>query len=455
MSKKSSIQSFQQKSGLFWEEKAEALEVALAKNKIIAAEKKKLRLGKQGPQHRLFEGDNLLGLKWLNQAKEKFDLIYIDPPYNTGSKEFKYNDRYVDEEDELRHSKWISFMYKRLLEAKQLLTEDGVIFISIDDYEQARLKLLCDGLFGQQNFVANFIRKCKAGSGHDSRQVAIEYDYVLCYAKEIDKLEFAKATVDVESDKKYRYSDEFVAKRGKYYLRDLDYRGSYSKSMDYVIEAPDGSKLKSGGKIGKPNTWRWNKAKFEWGLKNDFIEFKQRKEGWKVYIKQYQYVDNQDRKRVRKLPHRAMIDFSNAKGSNELKDILPDEHFSYPKPTALIRFFLDLLDKKEAKVLDFFAGSGSSLHATMLQNQADDGERSCTLITNNENEICQKITYPRNKKAIEGYKKRSGKKVKGLSDNQLRYFQLKLKDAWLAKHTLEKSRGDAGHEASFGTQFHR
>jgi adenine-specific DNA-methyltransferase len=429
LSKKSPIQSFQQKCGLFWEEKAEAIELELEEKSIEAVERIDYRLGDTGPEHRLFEGDNLIGLKWLNQAKEQFDLIYIDPPYNTGSKEFKYNDRYVDEEDELRHSKWISFMYKRLLEAKQLLKQDGAIFISIDDYEQARLKLLCDGVFGAQNFVANFIRKCKAGSGHDSRKVAIEYDYVLCYAKEIDKLEFAKAKVDVESDKKYRYSDDFVEKRGKYYLRDLDYRGSYSKSMDYVIEAPDGSKLKSGGKIGKPNTWRWNKAKFEWGLANDFIEFKKRKEGWKVYIKQYQYVDNQDRRRVRKLPHRAMIDFSNAKGSNELKDILGDEHFNYPKPTDLIRFILGLFEQKDIRLLDFFAGSGSSLHATMLQNQADGGERSCTLITNNENEICRKITYPRNKKAIEGFKKRSGKKVKGLSDNQLRYFQLKLKDA--------------------------
>ncbi|MEQ8908021.1 MAG: site-specific DNA-methyltransferase [Vicingaceae bacterium] len=429
MKTSNSILNFQKKCGLFWEEKPEAIELVLANQKLYLAENKPLGLGENGPEHRLFEGDNLLGLHYLKQSREQFDLIYIDPPYNTGNKDFKYNDHYVDEEDELRHSKWISFMYKRLLLAKELLTEDGAIFLSIDDYEQARLKLLCDGIFGQQNFVANFIRKCKAGSGHDSKQVAVEYDYVLCYAKNINKLEFAKAEVDVESDKKYRYSDDFVKKRGKYYLRDLDYRGSYSKSMDYLITAPDGSKIKSGGKVGKPNTWRWNKEKFDWGLKHDFIEFKQRKEGWKVYIKQYQYVDNQDKKRIRKLPHRALLAFSNAKGSNELKDILPEEHFTYPKPTDLIRFFMELMDKKEARVLDFFAGSGSSLHATMLQNQADGGKRRCTLITNNENGICRKITYPRNKNVIQGYQKRSGKKVAALSQNQLRYFQLKLKDA--------------------------
>ena len=429
MNFKNSVSSFQQKCGLFWEDKAEEIEKELAKKQIVTKELKSLKVGKVGPQHRLFEGDNLIGLQHLVNQKERFDLIYIDPPYNTGNKDFKYNDHYVDEEDELRHSKWISFLFKRLQLAKELLSDDGVIFLSIDDYEQARLKLLCDGIFGQQNFIANFIRKCKAGSGHDSKQVAIEYDYVLCYAKNIEKVTFVKAKVDVEQDKKYRYKDMHYNKRGKYYLRDLDYRGSYSKSMDYVITAPDGSKMKSGGKIGKPNTWRWNKEKFEWGLANDFIEFKERKEGWKVYIKQYQYVDNKDQKRERELPHRALIEFSNAKGSNELKDILPDEHFSYPKPTDLIRFFLNLIPKQDAKVLDFFAGSGSSLHATILQNEADGGKRTCTLITNNENKICRKITYPRNQKVITGFQKRSGKKVNGLAKNQLHYFQLKLKDA--------------------------
>lgn len=415
-------------NGLFWEEKTEAIEKRIkSAKKLELKEVKSKAIAAKGPQHRIIESDNLVGLEILKKKGEKFEIIYIDPPYNTGNKDFKYNDHYVDPEDEFHHSKWLSFMHKRLCIAKELLSDNGAIFISIDDYEQARLKLLCDGIFSQQNFVANFIRKNKSGSGHDSKQVAIEFDYMLCYAKNMDQLVFKQEVVDVENDAKYRYSDSFVKRRGKYYLRDLDYKGSYSKTLDYTITTPDGSKIKSGGKIGKPNTWRWSKEKFEWGIENDFIVFKESPKGWKVYIKQYQFVDNKDQIRKRKLPHRALIEYSNAKGSNELKDILNQDIFTYPKPTDLICFVLDLFENKKVRILDFFAGSGSSLHATMLQNEEDNGQRSCTLITNNENNICEEVTYERNKAVIEGYTKRSGKKVKGLVNNQLNYYTTNLK----------------------------
>lgn len=414
-------------NGLYWEDKQEDIEALIHLKQLKLQELEERKVGKIGPAHRIIEGDNLAGLHFLLEAKERFDLIYIDPPYNTGNKDFKYNDSYIDLEDENRHSKWTSFMYKRLKVAKELLSKNGVIFLSIDDAEQARLKLICDGVFGQQNFVANFIRKNKYGSGHDSKQVAIEFDYVLCYANNIDTLFFNKATVDVENEKKYRHSDEHIDRRGKYYLRDLDYKGSYSKTLDYTIKSPDNKTIKSGGKIGKPNTWRWSKEKFAWGIENDFIVFKKTKGQWKVYIKQYQYVDNKDQLRERMLPHRALIDFSNSKGSNELKDILNQDIFTYPKPTELIRYILQLIPNKEAKILDFFAGSGTSLHACMLENDTDKGKRCCTLITNNENKICEEVTYPRNLKAIKGYTNRRGKAIKGLEKNQLHYYQIQKK----------------------------
>ena len=414
-------------NGLYWENKVEEIEEQIIKNKLVLKEVTKRKVGKTGPTHRIIEGDNLGGLYLLEQAGEQFDLIYIDPPYNTGNKDFKYTDTYFNTEDESRHSTWSSFIYKRLVKAKNLLNENGVIFLAIDDAEQARLKLICDGIFGEQNFVANFIRKNKAGSGHDSKQVAVEFDYMLCYANNIEKLVFTQEEVDVENDSKYKFEDNFVKKRGKYYLRDLDYKGSYSKTLDYVITAPDGTKMMSGGKVGKPNTWRWGKEKFEWGIKNDFIVFKETPKGWKVYIKQYQFVDNKDQVRVRKLPHRALIDFNNSKGSNELKDILKQDIFSYPKPTDLLQFVVDLLPRKDIKVLDFFAGSGTTLHATMLQNKLDEGIRTCTLITNNENKICEEVTYARNKAAIEGYETRRNKKVLGLKNNQLKYYKIQVK----------------------------
>jgi adenine-specific DNA-methyltransferase len=414
-------------NGLYWENKVEEIEQSIFKNKLSLQEVKTRKVGNEGPLHQLIEGDNLAGLHLLQKNGEKFDLIYIDPPYNTGNKDFKYTDAYFNTEDEIRHSTWSSFMYKRLVIAQTLLSKNGAIFLAIDDAEQARLKLICDGIFGEQNFVANFIRKNKAGSGHDSKQVAVEFDYMLCYASNINTLVFSQETVDVENDIKYKFEDKFVTRRGKYYLRDLDYKGSYSKTLDYEITAPNGTKMLSGGLFGKPNTWRWGKDKFEWGLTNDYIVFKETPKGWKVYIKQYQFVDNKDQKRVRQLPHRALIDFNNAKGSNELKDILKQDIFSYPKPTDLLQFVINLIPQKNTNILDFFAGSGTTLHATMLQNKKDGGKRSCTLITNNENRICEDVTYARNKAAIEGFETRRGKKVEGLEDNQLQYLKVQIK----------------------------
>ncbi|MFT6137765.1 MAG: adenine-specific DNA-methyltransferase [Vicingaceae bacterium] len=414
-------------NGLYWENKVEEIEQSILKNKLSLEEVKTRKVGNEGPLHQLIEGDNLAGLHLLQKNEEKFDLIYIDPPYNTGNKDFKYTDAYFNTEDEIRHSTWSSFMYKRLVIAQTLLSKNGAIFLAIDDAEQARLKLICDGIFGEQNFVANFIRKNKAGSGHDSKQVAVEFDYMLCYASNINTLVFSQETVDVENDIKYKFEDKFVTRRGKYYLRDLDYKGSYSKTLDYEITTPNGTKMLSGGLFGKPNTWRWGKDKFEWGLTNDYIVFKETPKGWKVYIKQYQFVDNKDQIRVRQLPHRALIDFNNAKGSNELKDILKQDIFSYPKPTDLLQFVINLIPQKNTNILDFFAGSGTTLHATMLQNKKDGGKRSCTLITNNENKICEDVTYARTKAAIEGFETRRGKKVEGLEDNQLQYLKVQIK----------------------------
>lgn len=421
------IKEIQQRIGLIWEDKEEEIEKQ-SKGKVIELKEICSRsAGKGKNHHRILEGDNLLGLKILKQAKEKFDLIYIDPPYNTGNKDFKYNDTFIDKENQFRHSKWMSFMFKRLSIAQELMHSKSVIFISIDDAEQARLKLLCDGIFGQENFVAQFIRKNKGGSGHDSKQIAVEFDYMLCYAGDIKKLELKKQKVDTENDPKYRYKDSQLEKRGKYYLRDLDYKGSYSKSLDYPILTSDGNEIFAGGEFGKPNTWRWSKEKLEWGIKNDFVVFKKRAKGWKIYIKQYEFVDNADNKRERQLPQRALIDFNNSKGSTELKSILQQDIFTFPKPVGLLKFVIGLMDTKSTKVLDFFAGSGTTMQACMELNEEDDGNRSCTLITNNENKICEEVTYERNRRIIEGYTDSNKKKVHGLKNNHLSYYEIQLK----------------------------
>lgn len=349
------------------------------------------------------EGDNLDVLKLLQETYlGKVKMIYIDPPYNTGN-DFVYNDDFAENSEEYIansgqydeqgnrlvvntesngrfHTDWLNMIYPRLKIAKDLLTDDGVIFISIDDSEQANLKKVCDDIFGQSNFVCNFVRKNKAGSGHDSSFIAIEYDYVLCYVKDITKCRINQEVVNTDEDDKYRYSDEYVAERGKYYLRDLDYRGSYSESLDYSIECPDGSQIYSGGTFGKPNTWRWSKSKFEWGLKNEFIVFIQREQGWKVYIKQYQYVDNNGLPYTRTIPYRGLIDFSNGAGSLECGNLLGPNIFSYPKSTDLIKMFLDIGSDKDSIILDFFSGSATTAHAVMRKNAEDGGTRRFILV---------------------------------------------------------------------------
>ena len=329
-------------------------------------------------------------------------MIYIDPPYNTGN-DFVYADdfsisveEYMTKSGQISeeggklfhntesngrfHTDWLNMIYPRLKIARDLLTDDGIIFISIDDAEVYNLKKVCDEIFGESNFVCNFIRKNKAGSGHDSASIAIEFDYILCYSKNIKECTINQEIVDISKDTKYKLQDEYVERRGKYYLRDLDYRGSYSEGLDYPIKTPEGTIIYSGGKFGKPNTWRWGKTKFDWGMKNGYIVFQKKADGWKVYIKQYQYVDNNDEPYKRTIPYRALVDFSNGQGSIECGELLGSNVFSYPKSTDLLCHLLKIGTQKDSLVLDFFSGSATTAHAVMKLNAEDGGSRRFILV---------------------------------------------------------------------------
>ena len=353
------------------------------------------------------EGDNLEVLKLLQKSYYgKIKAIYIDPPYNTG-KDFIYKDNYKDNlENYLKisgqvninnsnythtqlttntesagrfHSNWLSMMYPRLKLARNLLTDDGLIFISLDDSEIFNLKKICDELFGEENFVCNFVRKNKSGSGHDSKNIAIEFDYIMCYCKNNQEVQVNQEPVDVESDKKYKFSDDFVERRGKFYLRSLDYKGSYSEKMDYPITAPDGTVIYAGGKFGKPNTWRWSKDKFEWGLEKGFIEFK-KADKWGVFIKQYQFVDNNDNIYIRENPYRALIHFSNGEGSSDFRKIMNNNIFDFPKPVSLLNFIQKVSTDKDSIILDFFSGSATTAHSVIQLNNEDGGKRKFILV---------------------------------------------------------------------------
>ena len=417
------------KYGLVWEEHSEEVLEKMKTSIPVFSEINEFKIKSDNSKYNfILEGDNLHSLHLLTKThRNKINVIYIDPPYNTGNNDFIYDDKYVNSDDGYLHSKWLSFMFERLKIAKQLLSEDGVIFISIDDNEQAQLKLLCDEIFGKSNFIANSIRKSKAGAGHDSKFLSIEYDYTLIYAKNIEKIQFEQENVNVADDTKYRLKDEHVETRGKYYLRDLGYKGSSGKASKWYIKTKDGSHVYSDSYGREGYEWRWGEQKYKWGLENDFIVHKKVQNKWRIYIKQYQFVDNNNKKRERYIPHRALMNFLNNSGTSEVREMLGSNAFSYPKPKDFVKHLIALHPNKNSLVLDFFAGSGTTGHAVLELNKEDTGDRKFILCTNNQNNIAREVTYERINKAINGYTNSKNKKISALQAN-LKYFTTEFID---------------------------
>ena len=403
--------------GLVWEDKPEAVEERLQEELPVLKEVPERAIvsdAPDAPNHILIEGDNLEALTTLAYTHAgRIDVIYIDPPYNTGNKDFVYNDSFVDREDTYRHSKWLSFMSRRLKIAKQLLSDKGVIFISIDDNEQAQLKLLCDEIFGQKNMLANLIWKSKSGGAADSRYIAVDHEYILVYGVHPDNIKpFMDNQADVTTS--YNQKDE----NGEYALDRLDKQSiRYSKSLDYEIIGPDGQVYRPRHKNPQtPNaTWRWSRET----VRERYGELVFR--NGNVYTKNY--------RKEKTLSRSLLIEerFGRTRtGKTELASILPDTKFTAPKPSKLLYHLLNVYcaaNNKSAVILDFFAGSGTTLHATMQLNAEDGGRRQCILVTNNENGICENVTYERNKRAIQGYTTPKGEQVAGLTGNTLRYYK--------------------------------
>lgn len=423
----------QKKYGLVWEDKPEDVEERLRDELPVLKEVKERFISSEDPEapnHVLIEGDNLEALTALTYTHAgKIDVIYIDPPYNTGNKDFIYNDSFVDSEDSFRHSKWLSFMNKRLKLAKGLLSDKGVIFISIDDNEHAQLKLLCDEVFGCNNFITNITWQSTAGS-NTGNEIVTTTEYVLVYTANRLKAHFDGQP---PSDDTFKFKDEHYNDRGKYTLDKLDRRrvgGHYSEALNFPIEMPDGTLRYPGGGSNINDGWNylWSKTKIQWGIENDFIVFKKSKDDWSVYCKRYQLVDNTNKKVDRTTPYRNLITsdlFNTAQGTAEIASIFNERPFAFPKPSGIIKFLLSTTVKTtpNSTILDFFAGSGTTLHAAMQLNAEDGGHRKCILVTNNENNICEEVTYERNKRVINGYTTPKGEEVEGLKSNTLRYYK--------------------------------
>ncbi|WP_165089596.1 DNA methyltransferase [Neisseria yangbaofengii] len=354
----------------------------------------------QNSQNLLIKGDNLEVLKHLKHAySNQVKMIYIDPPYNTGSDGFVYQDDRKFTPDELAeladmsvdeakrvldftakksnsHSAWLTFMYPRLYIARELLKDDGVIFISIDDNEQAQLKLLCDEVFGEENFVANVIWQKKTGAS-DEGDIATITEYILMYRK-TDKFVAGKNNSSYDFNR-YNQKDEYFEQRGSYYTDNLDRGGlQYSDSMNFGIKCPDGSLVFPNGRSKKVEEgwiWKWSKEKVKWGFENGFLEVKKstKKEcGWAVYYKNYLLVDNEGNKIERSAPYKNLIidDVLNTDATLELKKLFKaNKVFSSPKPSLLIEKLINLVEfDNNDIILDFFAGSGTIAHGVMLSN---------------------------------------------------------------------------------------
>lgn len=405
-----------QQYGLVWEEKTEEVEELLRTQMPVLSEVKEKAIisdDPQAPDHILIEGDNLEALNALAYTHEgKIDVIYIDPPYNTGNKDFIYNDSFVDTEDGYRHSKWLSFMDKRLRLAKKLLSDKGVIFISIDDNEQANLKLLCDEVFGESNFVANVIWKHTQQSKNDERHFSRQYNHTFVVAKnkyELPDFQFKRTE---EDNKNYKNPDNDP----KGLWRSGDVRSpNFRKTLCFDIIAPDGKAIKA-----PANGWRWSEESIKEKINSGEIIFKNDNSG----IIRKIYLCDQEGRIPENLWEGERFG-STRQAAALIKDIFDGKQvFDTPKPLQLLQRIIELFPQRNCKVLDFFAGSGTTLHATMQLNAEDGGHRQCILVTNNENNICEEVTYERNRRVIQGYTNAKGQQVEGLTNNNLRYYRV-------------------------------
>ena len=412
--------------GLHWIDVPEAFD-AESENKIpVLEEVPELAIKNDDgkPTHILIEGDNYHALTCLNYTHHgKVDVIYIDPPYNTGSDGFTYHDkRFLEEYPDgniipknhpLRHSAWLSFMEKRLKIAYELLSDRGVVFISIDDNEQANLKLLCDKLFFPNNFLAQIIWERAYAPIGLKKHFSESHDYIIAYAKQIEKSNNNGLPRTEEANG--RYSNPDNDPRGDWKSSDLSV-GPAVKSNIYPIITP------SGREVLPPSgySWRLDKESFKRYVSEDRIWFGLTGNN----VPSIKRFLSEVKQGITPMTIWKYADVGHSQdATKELKEIFGGKAlFTYPKPVRLLKRIIHLYSKSDSIILDFFAGSGTTLHATMQLNAEDGGHRQCILCQINEGDICRDVTYERNRRVIQGYTDSKGKFVDGLG-NSLKYYR--------------------------------
>ena len=376
------------KYGLVFEEHREEIDEVLDTHTPVLPEDADLFIDHGGQMNFLLEGDNLAALKLLEKThRGNIDLIFIDPPYNTRNGDFGYDDSRVDLTDTFRHSKWVSFMSERLLVARRLLKNDGVIFIAIDDNEQAALKLLCDQLFGEENFLASIIWQHSIQPKGYSGTFSVHHNYILCYQKTAQFVLNSLPRTD-EDNKAYANPDNDP--RGRW--RSGDVRNAlYRPNLIYDIISPSGNVIKPCA-----NGWRWSKETVEEKIKSGEIIFSKDE----IRIIRKIYLDTLEGRTPETIWFGKDVGTTRS-AMSEIKEIFGSSAFGTPKPTSLIERTLRLISRTDATVLDFFAGSGTTGHAVMKLNAEDGGTRRFILCTNNENGICRDVTYERIRRVID------------------------------------------------------
>ncbi|WP_288955752.1 site-specific DNA-methyltransferase [uncultured Polaribacter sp.] len=454
------------KYGLVWEDKTEDVEEELRTKLPILKEVKERAIindtvTEKHPNHILIEGDNLHALTTLTFTHEgKVDVIYIDPPYNTGNKDFIYNDHYVDKEDSYRHSKWLSFMSKRLIIAKRLLNEKGVVFISIDDNEISNLILLCNEIFGENNHIATLPTIMNLKGNQDQTGFAGTHEYTLVYSKEKSLSSFNSLPIDDEEMEKWQEDEIGLYKKGApmratgtegkrenrplmfypIFIDKNDEAFTISKEehnliYDNVSKTFDDNYLSKiinkykilGNEVVLPMVDKNNYGRWRWGYNDNTIKrlnydviINRTKNGISLYKKQRPDIGSLPTKKPKSTFYKP--EYSSGNGTMHLKNILGSKLFDNPKPLDLIIDFILIGINKKGIILDFFAGSGTTLEAAIKSNEIYKKNIEAILVTNNENQIAEKVTYERNKKVIEGYTDSKGKIVNGLKNNNLRYY---------------------------------
>lgn len=429
----------EKKYGLVWEEHSEEVEERMVDEVPIFVEDsdKEITMTDNGYNF-LLEGDNLHSLHLLEKThKEKIDVIYIDPPYNTGNGDFIYDDKekFVGLDDTFRHSKWLSFMERRLRIAKKLLKSDGAIFISIDDNEQSQLKLLCDDIFGVDNFLACLIINSAPAGTQSATDFAIQHSYCLAYRKSSAFSTNFIQLSDEEIAKKYNYGEDEL---GKFYIERIWKRGIGGRMEDVpslhfpVWYNPDTAELLIDDEIenhdesqyvkiipyqtvGVLGRWTWSREKMR-AERDHLIVVKVAGE-WKLHKKMYAQDDRG------KTPY-SIIGSKIGRtelGSLELKKIFNAKVFDYPKYSGFVKYLVSLHDDSGGIVLDFFAGSGTTGQAVLELNKDDGGNRKFILCTNNENGICDNVTYPRLETVITGTRPDGSKYSDGIPAD-LKYY---------------------------------